>query len=160
MEYQININHSFVADSEEEARKKARKYLSNNLRVKVVPDTVCSPLEIANRCKDFRKAGKEYFCIFFLNSQNQIIDKEIISIGTLNSALIHPRECFRNAILKNCCSIILVHNHPSGSLEPSSEDLTVTKRLTDVGKLIGIEILDHVIVTGDSHKSFKEANLL
>ena len=85
---------------------------------------------------------------------------KIISIGTLNASLIHPRETFRTAILKNCASVIVVHNHPSGSLEPSNEDLAVTKRLKDAGKLLGIEVLDHVIVTADSHKSFKEQGLI
>ncbi len=106
------------------------------------------------------KADKEHFCVFFLNTQNQIISREIISIGTLNTSLIHPRECFRTAILKNSAAVIFAHNHPSGSLEPSDEDIAVTKRLKDAGKLIGIEVLDHVIVTGESHKSFKEQNLI
>jgi DNA repair protein RadC len=159
MEYQLNINHKFVAESEEEAKEKAKKYVYDNLSVKALPDGVYSPLEIAGQCKDFRKADKEHFCVFFLNTQNRIIGREIVSIGTLNTSLIHPRECFRTAILKNSAAVIFAHNHPSGSLEPSNEDMAVTKRLKDAGKLIGIEVLDHVIVTTEGYKSFKEQNL-
>ena len=159
MEYQLNINHKFVAESEEEAKEKAKEYLTNNLKVQALPDGVYSPLEIAEQCRDFRKADKEHFCVFFLNTQNRIIGREIVSIGTLNTSLIHPRECFRTAILKTCAAVIFAHNHPSGSLEPSDEDIAVTKRLKDAGKLIGIEVLDHVIVTAEGYKSLKEQNL-
>ncbi len=160
MEYQININYSFIAENENEAREKAKDYVSNNLQVNAIKDGVYSPLEIASKCKNFRKAKKEYFCVFFLDTQNRILGRETVSIGTLNTSLIHPRECFRTAIVKTAASVIFVHNHPSGGLEPSAEDLTVTKRLVEAGKLIGIEVLDHVIVTADSHKSFKEQNLI
>ncbi len=160
MEYQININYSFTAENENEAKEKAKSYVGNNLEVKVMKDGIYSPLEIASKCKSFRKAKKEYFCVFFLDTQNRILGRETVSIGTLNTSLIHPRECFRTAIVKTAASVIFVHNHPSGGLEPSAEDLTVTKRLKDAGKLLGIEVLDHVIVTADSHTSFKERNLL
>ena len=160
MEYQVNINYRFTAESEQEAKEKAKEYLSSNLTVKVLRDAICSPLEIAAKCKDFRNKRKEHFCVFFLDTQNRVINRETVSIGTLNSSLVHPRECFRTAILKNSCSVIFVHNHPSGSLEPSNEDIIVTKRLIEVGKLIGIEVLDHVIVTKDSHTSFRERHLL
>src|ERR1700690_3791190 len=160
MEYQININYQFKADSDNEANEKAKSYVSQNLQVKAIKDGVYSPLEIASKCKSFRKAKKEHFCVFFLDTQNHITGKEVISIGTLNASLIHPRETFRTAILKNCASVIVVHNHPSGSLEPSNEDLAVTKRLKDAGKLLGIEVLDHVIVTPESHKSMKEHRLI
>ena len=160
MEYQININYSFTAENENEAKEKAQSYVSNNLQVKAIRDAICSPLEIASRCKDIKKARKENFRVFFLDTQNRITGKETVSIGTLNASIIHPRECFRTAILKNCCSVIFVHNHPSGSLEPSTEDLAVTKRLVDAGKLLGIHVLDHVIVTADSHTSLKERGLI
>ena len=129
MEYQININYQFKADSDNEANEKAKSYISQNLQVKTIQDGVYSPLEIASKCKNFRKAKKEHFYVFFLDTQNRILGKETVSIGTLNTSLIHPRECFRTAILKNSASVIFVHNHPSGGLEPSAEDLRVTKRL-------------------------------
>lgn len=160
MEYQVNVNYRFQAVNEKEAKEKAQQYITSGLKVQAMPAGVYSPLEVADQCWDFRKKDKEYFCVFMLNTQNQIISREIISIGTLNASLIHPRESFRTAILKNAASIIIVHNHPSGSLEPSAEDIKVTKRLQDVGKLIGIEVLDHVIVTAESHTSFKELKLI
>ena len=98
--------------------------------------------------------------VFFLDTQNREIKRELVSVGTLNASLIHPREVFEPAIKYLASHIILAHNHPSGSLEPSDEDLAVTKRLVDSGRLLGIEVLDHVIVTGGGHASFKEKNLL
>ena len=160
MEYQLNISYQFKADSDNEANEKAKSYVSQNLQVKAIQDGVYSPMEIASKCKNFRKAKKEHFCVFFLDTQNRILGKETVSIGTLNTSLIHPRECFRTAILKNSASVIFVHNHPSGGLEPSSEDLNVTKRLKDAGKLLGIEVLDHVIVTADSHTSLRDKRLM
>lgn len=160
MDYQININYQFTADSETEAKDKAQAYISNNLSVKPIPDSILSPMLVANHCKNFRNKKKEHFCVFFLDTQNHILGKEIVSIGTLNASLIHPRETFRTAILKNAAAVIVVHNHPSGSLEPSAEDLRVTKRLVDAGKLLGINVLDHVIVTANSYTSLKERELL
>ncbi len=160
MEYQININYQFSAENDSEAKEKAQTYVSNNLNVKVVRDAICNPLEIASKCKDIKKARKENFRVFFLDTQNRITGKETVSIGTLNASIVHPRECFRTAILKNVASVIFVHNHPSGSLEPSTEDLAVTRRLVDAGKLLGIHVLDHVIVTADSHTSLKERGLI
>lgn len=160
MEFQVNINYSFVAENEAEAKEKAQQYVSTNLQVKALRDSVYSPLAIAAKCKSFRSAKKEHFYVFLLDTQNRIISRETVSIGTLNASLIHPRECFRTAIVKTAASVIFVHNHPSGGLEPSPEDIAVTKRLVDAGKLLGIAVLDHVIVTADFHTSFKERNLI
>ena len=160
MDYQININHQFTAGSEAEAAAKAQQYIAENLTIKAVNDLLHSPLQVSQQCDGFRSKQKEHFCVFFLDTQQRIIGKETISIGTLNTSLVHPRECFRTAIVKNCCSIIVAHNHPSGSLEPSAEDLSLTKRLVEGGKLIGIEVLDHVIVTAEAHVSLKERNLM
>jgi DNA repair protein RadC len=115
---------------------------------------------VARRCESFRRARKEHFCVFLLNTRNKILGKDIVSVGTLNASLIHPRECFRAAVVSSACSVIVAHNHPGGSLEPSAEDLSVTKRLSDCGRLVGIELLDHVIVTAAGHMSFRERNLL
>jgi DNA repair protein RadC len=160
MEYQINISYQFKADSDNEANEKAKSYASQNLQVKAIRDGVYSPLEIASKCESFRKAKKEHFYVFFLDTQNRILGKETVSIGTLNTSLIHPRECFRTAIVKTAASVIFVHNHPSGGLEPSAEDLGITKRLASAGKLLGIEIVDHIIVTADSYTSLREQNLI
>jgi DNA repair protein RadC len=159
MEYQININHQFTAESQSDAQAKAKQYIRVNLTVRQLRTAVLSPHEVARQCKSFRKAKKEHFCVFLLDTQNRIIAKDVVSVGTLNSSLVHPRECFRMAILKSASSIIIAHNHPGGSLEPSAEDLDVTKRLTDCGKLLGVEVLDHLIVTAESYVSLREKNL-
>jgi len=160
MDYEIRINHQFSASSMADAERKARMFIHENLNIKPLVNAICSPLDIAERCKDFRKSEKEYFAVFILNTQNKVIDREIVSVGTLNSSLIHPRESFRQAIKLNANTVIFAHNHPGGSLEPSEEDLKITKRLSDAGNLIGIEVLDHVIVTDDSYKSLKESRMV
>jgi len=160
MNYELTLNHQFSARSEAEARDKARQYASRHLCIRPVTGLVISPLAVAQNCRSFRRTKKEHFCVFLLDTQNRIIDKEIVSIGTLNASIVHPREVYRSAIAQSACSIIIAHNHPSGSLEPSEEDLRVTKRLADCGRLIGIELLDHVIVTAMGHMSFRERNLL
>ncbi|MFA5990840.1 MAG: DNA repair protein RadC [Candidatus Doudnabacteria bacterium] len=121
---------------------------------------ILSPREVWEQLKDIRSNKKEHFVVFFLNTQNQEIQRETVSVGTLNASLIHPREVFEPAIKHLAAHVILAHNHPSGSLEPSDEDLAVTKRLCDSGRLLGIEVLDHVIVTDKGYASFKEKNLL
>lgn len=99
---------------------------------------------------------KEVFKIVLLNSKNKIIEDINISVGTLNSSLVHPREVFKEAIKKTANSMILIHNHPSGSLEPSLEDKNTTQRLCNVGELVGIKILDHIIIGNNNYFSFKE----
>lgn len=105
-----------------------------------------------------RLAGndKEYFMILHLNSKNRVIKDELVSIGTLNASLIHPREVFKSAIKESANSIILVHNHPSGDPAPSEEDEEVTERLFDAGDLLDIKVLDHVIIGSNDHYSFRE----
>ncbi len=96
-----------------------------------------------NELKDKKE---EHFYVLLLNNQNNVIKKELISKGILDSAILHPREVFRPAIKHSAARIILVHNHPSGNSQPSSEDLDITQRLTAVGGDLGIRVLDHVIV--------------
>lgn len=100
--------------------------------------------------------NKEQFMILHLDSKNRVIKDEVISIGTLNTSIIHPREVFKSAIKESANSIILVHNHPSGDPNPSEEDEKITKRLNEAGKLLDIEIIDHVIVGKDDYYSFNE----
>ena len=99
---------------------------------------------------------KECFMILHLDTRNRVIKDEIISVGTLNSSLIHPREVFKSAIKESANSIIFVHNHPSGDSEPSQEDKEMTKRLFDAGELLNIKVLDHIIIGKDNYHSFKE----
>jgi DNA repair protein RadC len=102
---------------------------------------------------DMRNLGKEQLRGLYLNSHNHIVHDEVISIGTVNSNLVHPREVFRPAIEYSAAAVILAHNHPSGLSEPSDEDRRVTEQLVQAGKLIGIEVLDHVVISKDGWKS-------
>jgi len=103
---------------------------------------------------------KEHFYSLLLDTKNCIIAEELISVGTLNASLIHPREVFNPAIKASANSIILIHNHPSGDCELSSEDITVTKMLNNAGDILGIKILDHVVVGNDSFTSLRETKLM
>jgi len=99
---------------------------------------------------------KEHFVVLFLDSKNHVIKEETVSVGILNASLIHPREVFKSAIKESANSIILVHNHPSGDCEPSEGDLNATCRVRDSGKVLKINLIDHVIVSKDGYYSFKE----
>ena len=103
---------------------------------------------------------KEHFRTLNLDTKNQIISIEEISIGNLNSSIVHPREVFNMAIKKSANSIILVHNHPSGDPTPSKEDIDVTYRLISAGDIIGIKVLDHIIIGYDRVISMKQLNLI
>ncbi len=118
------------------------------------------PRDIWEELRDIRDQKKEHFVVFFLDTRNQEIKRDIVSIGTLNYNLVHPREVFEPAVRNLAASVIVAHNHPSGCLEPSDEDLSLTKRLSQAGKLLGIELLDHVIVTKEGFMSFKQKGLL
>ncbi len=100
-----------------------------------------------------RDEVKEKFIVVCLNSANKIIKYEVISIGNLNSSIVHPREVFKVAIENNSANIIVLHNHPSGNLEPSKEDLQITRKLADAGKILDINVLDHLIIAGNAYKS-------
>lgn len=118
------------------------------------------PRDIWEELRDVRGHMKEHFVVFYLDTRNQEIKRDIVSIGTLNYNLVHPREVFEPAVRNLAASVIVAHNHPSGCLEPSDEDLSLTKRLSQGGKLLGIELLDHVIVTREGFMSFKQKGLL
>lgn len=102
---------------------------------------------------------RENFVAVLLNTKNEVIEAPLISVGTLSSALVHPREVFKPAIRASAASVILAHNHPSGKTEASREDREVTKRLVGAAEILGIEVLDHVIV-GDGFFSMKEQGML
>ena len=110
---------------------------------------------IKSRLKDYHK---EHFYIIALNSRNHSIAE--VSVGSLNASIVHPREVFAEAIKNKAASVIFVHNHPSGDPEPSEGDLLTTKRLVEAGKILEIEVVDHIIVTSNSFLSFKERKLL
>lgn len=100
---------------------------------------------------------RERFLTLALDSSHRLIGSETVSMGTLNSTAIHPREIFKGLILANAAAFIAAHNHPSGAVTPSAEDRAVTKRLSEAGKLLGIPLLDHVVLSADSFHSFAEA---
>ncbi len=99
---------------------------------------------------------REWLCAIGLDAKGFANYVEVIHIGTLNQALVHPREVFKTAIVTNCNSVILAHNHPSGHVEPSGADIQTTKSLIEAGKMIGIEILDHLIVSDHNYYSIRE----
>ncbi|MCT4632171.1 MAG: DNA repair protein RadC [Firmicutes bacterium] len=99
---------------------------------------------------------KEYFVILLLDTKNQVIAKEVISVGSLNSSIVHPREVFKVAIKRSAASIILAHNHPSGNTSPSQEDIKVTKRLIETGDIVGVKVLDHIIIGDGGYLSLRE----
>jgi len=104
---------------------------------------------------------REHFVIILLNQKNRVIGVSTISIGSLTASIVHPREVYKSAILSNAASIICGHNHPSTDCQPSREDRAITSRLVEAGKLLGVNVLDHVIISGTGkHFSFADANLL
>lgn len=103
---------------------------------------------------------KEYFYIVLLNTKHEIIGDHRISEGSLNSTIVHPREVFKLAVKKAAYAIIFVHNHPSGNVKPSQEDILMTNRLVEVGKILGIEALDHLIIGGNEFLSLKREGLM
>ncbi len=106
-------------------------------------------------CKD-----QEHFLLITLDGASKVIEKRVIFIGTLNQSLVHPREIFRPAILDNSAGIIISHNHPSGTLEASRADIQITQRLKEVSKLVGIDLLDHVIISKEGYYSFSDEGML
>ena len=112
--------------------------------------------DVWNAMHDLRGDKKEYFVTFFLNARNNEIKRKIISIGTINASIVHPREVFAPAVECRAATIIGVHNHPSGNSEPSDADLNVTRRLVEASYIMGIEFKDHVIVTKDDWYSIRD----
>ncbi|OPX94495.1 MAG: hypothetical protein A4E58_02570 [Syntrophorhabdus sp. PtaB.Bin006] len=106
-----------------------------------------------------RDKAKEHFKLILLNTRNKVIGVSTISIGTLNASLVHPREVFKEAVVRSASSVILVHNHPSNDLEPSEEDIRITRRMVEAGKIMGIEVLDHIIITRHQFMSLKAQGL-
>jgi len=110
--------------------------------------------------EEMRSLKQEHFVVLFLNTKNQVIHRQTIFIGSLNASIVHPREVFREAVKRSAASIIVAHNHPSGDPSPSQEDIHVTRRLVESGKMIGIELLDHLIIGDRKFISLKEKGYL
>lgn len=122
---------------------------------------ISTPSDIANYImNDLKFLTQEHFVVISLNTKNVILNSKTIFIGTLNSSLVHPREIFLQAIKSSAHSIIVCHNHPSGDPNPSSEDISITTRLKECGKIIGIDLLDHIIIGNDKYISLKERGVI
>ncbi len=134
-------------------------------RLEGYPDTerkvvIKKPEDVLSQVKNRLKGKKkEYFLILLLDTRNQLIGVTTVSMGSLDSSIVHPREVFKEAISASAAAVIMVHNHPSGDLQPSKEDIELTKRLAKVGEIMGIDILDHIIVCGENYLSLKAGNL-
>jgi len=122
---------------------------------------ISSPQDIAQIfIPILRDEIKEKFIVVCLNSANRVIKYETISVGNLNSSVVHPREIFKVAIDNSSASIILIHNHPSGNPEPSNEDIRLTKKIVESGKILDIPVFDHLIIAGETYTSFVEKRLI
>ena len=122
---------------------------------------ITSPQDIAEIfIPILRDEIKEKFIVVCLNSANKVIKYETISVGNLNSSVVHPREIFKVAIDNSSASIILIHNHPSGNPEPSTEDIRITKKIVESGKVLDIPVFDHLIIAGETYTSFVEKRLV
>lgn len=110
--------------------------------------------------EQMRYLDREHFIALLLNTKNQVIARETISVGTLNSSLVHPRELFKVAVRRSAAGVILAHNHPSGDPTPSKEDIEITRRMVKAGNIIGIEVLDHLVIGDNKFVSLKAEGLL
>lgn len=126
----------------------------------VVGKAIRSPEDAASLFDYMKHQTQEHFVALFLNTKNIVIGKRTIFKGSLNASIVHPREIFRDAVQRSAASIIVAHGHPSGDPSPSKEDLEVTKRLVEAGKVMGIEVLDHVIIGFNRFTSLKEKGYL
>lgn len=122
--------------------------------------TINNTLDVVGQVPELRTATQEHLIVLSLDGANRLIKKRVISIGTLNSSLVHPREVFTEPIADRAASIVVIHNHPSGTLSPSSADKSITERLKESGKILGINLYDHVIITKTGQYSFNESGEL
>lgn len=120
---------------------------------------ILSAEDVWKQCADIRESKREHFVAFYLDTQGRVIERRVVSIGTLDASLVHPREVFEPAVTLHAASVIVAHNHPSGNLEPSEEDIEVTHRLVHAGKILGIGLSDHVVVMRDGWNSIKTDHL-
>ena len=160
-----NLSFSEIKDFSGLGPAKACKIIASfELGKRLLKDKIAGlyldPKDVWKELKDIQGLKKEHFVVFYLDTRNQEIKREIVSVGSLNANLVHPREVFEPAVRNLAAQIILAHNHPSGDPEPSEDDLEITKRLVEAGKILGIEVIDHIIVTKGGFLSFKEKELI
>jgi DNA repair protein RadC len=122
------------------------------------PRKVRSSYDASEVLKGYGLADKtqEHFVVLYLNSKHMILGVQTVAMGSLNEVTVHPREVFRGAIMAGAAAVIIAHNHPSGDTDPSTDDMRITQRMIEVGKLVGIPVLDHIVVGEPRHYSFAE----
>ncbi len=160
----MEVNHF------ERVRKMERDYSVPIYRIMMVKDSaittggmekISSPRDANDLLSAYLEGvDREHFVVLLLDTKNNIVGINTVSIGTLNASIVHPREVFKPAILENAGSVILAHNHPSGDPTPSQEDLEITRRLFDGGKILGIDVRDHIIIGDGCFFSFRERGML
>ena len=122
--------------------------------------TIESTKDAMAQLTDLQNLKKEHFITLYINARHKLIHKELISVGTLTANLVHPREVFEPAMVRAAIEIIVAHNHPSGDPTPSSADLEITKRIVEAGKILGIKVLNHIIITKENYFSFQDKGLI
>jgi DNA repair protein RadC len=130
-----------------------RRYLGDD---GVSAHRITCPADVLPLVAEWRDKKQEYFFCITLNGAGEVIERRTVTVGILNQSLVHPREVFAEAITDRAASVILVHNHPSGTLDPSTQDISITRQLVEAGSILGIRVLDHVIVTKKGYVSLKE----
>ncbi|HZW05417.1 MAG TPA: JAB domain-containing protein [Candidatus Nitrosotalea sp.] len=135
-----------VGFDERDSQERPPYRVAESARAPSTLRAIRGPEDVYDVCPALRTRRVEEFCVLLLNARHEVQRRVMISRGSLNASIVHPREVFRPAILGSAASVVLVHNHPSGDPEPSDEDLAITKRLAQVGELLGIAVLDHVVI--------------
>jgi DNA repair protein RadC len=136
-----------------EVREEVAQYLQADRRY-------TAPAQVAEIFNFLHNEAKEHFFTVHLDGKNRILCLDLVSIGSLNQAIVHPREVFKTSLITSAAALLLVHNHPTGDPTPSAEDIAITRRLKEAGEIIGIKVLDHVIVGTEGYLSFVERGLL
>ncbi len=147
--------------------KMVKNYFGHEVKIQLVRESrptkeyiITGPEDVYKLVKDeLKNSDRELFLSIQLNTRNRVLGINVVSVGTLNASMVHPREVFKPAILQNAAGIVIAHNHPSETDEPSEEDLAITSKLSNAGELLSIDVLDHIIV-GKSFYSFLEKGLI
>ncbi len=138
----------------------SREVIRENMPVYIETTRFSSPLQVFEMFRDLILETKEHFLCLHLDGKNRIICLDRVSVGSLNQSIVSPREVFKSACVNSSAGLILIHQHPTGDPNPSAEDISITKRLKEVGELIGIPVLDHIVIGDGKYVSFAERGLL
>lgn len=150
----VGLSKASIIKAAIELGRRISDYRPNKLKISTPSDVAGYYME------NMRYLKKEVFKVVLLNTKNEIIKDIDVSVGSLNTSIVHPREVFLEAIKRSANSIILIHNHPSGNCTPSKEDINITKRLFETGEIIGIEVLDHIIIGDGDYQSLKKLEII